>query len=236
MPRIDLIDLSSNNGHVDFPTVRAAGVQAMIHKATEGVGSLDSQCLTRCAQAKAAGLKVGVYHYLRVRHGRAQDAAEQASEYLAVWKQVSPDLLPCVDVESMYNTVNASAGAATAAECQEAVMQFVQAIVAATNLAPIIYTSNGEWTSMGLTGLPVGSSPLWEAGYGSSATPPSPWTSKAAWQFSGSGQCPGVTGACDLTQCDNLAALLVPSKNIALLGLLAGLSLIAALAYYVASK
>lgn len=241
MPRIDIIDLSSNNGHVDFPTVKRAGVQAMIHKGTEGVESVDGQCLSRCAQAKSAGLKVGVYHYLRVRHGRAQDAAEQAAEYLAIWRQVSPDILPCMDIETAYNTDPATTpgGPATAAECQQAVMQFWQAIVAATGLAPLVYTSGGEWVSMGLTGLrSVSSSPLWEAGYNASPpTPPSPWTSFAAWQWQGpAGQCPGVSGPCDVSQCDNLSALLIPSKNAMLLGLLAGVGLIAALVYYVWSK
>ena len=234
--RADLIDISSNNGAVTFPVVASAGVKAVMHKATEGVGSFDSQCLTRCAQAKASGLKVGVYHYLRVRHGRPQDAAQQAADYLKVWKEVSPDLLPCVDVESAYNTDPATtpAGPATQAECQQAVLEFVAAIRQATGYSPIIYTSHGEWISMGLAALStLASCPLWIASYGDSATAPPPWTTFVAWQWSGSGQLPGVSGPVDLSQCDDLSLLMPKGLGIVTgYGLIAGLILLGGLAYY----
>jgi GH25 family lysozyme M1 (1,4-beta-N-acetylmuramidase) len=204
--RTDIIDLSSNNPQIDFVQVAAAGIKAVLHKATEGVGYQDSKCVERCVAARQAGLKIGVYHYLRIRHNRPQDARDQARAYINVWHGVNSDLLPCLDVETAFNE------GVTREEAAQAVIEFCDEINILTGHKTIIYTSHGEWVSMGLSPLTsLAINPLWVASYGSSATAPPPWTIFAAWQFSGSGNAPGVVGPCDLSQCDDLSLLLVPS-------------------------
>lgn len=65
------IDLYSGNGHVNFHAVRRAGHRFVYVKATEGVGYQDAGYLVRAAAARAAGLHVGFYHFLRPRPGRS---------------------------------------------------------------------------------------------------------------------------------------------------------------------
>ena len=203
--RSDILDLSSNNALVDFEAAALSGVQAVLHKATEGVGYVDPLCRIRCVQAKANGLRVGAYHYLRIRAGKPQDAKQQAIEYLSVWGKVDPDLLPCVDVETALNEHSSPA------ENCAAVTEFVSAIEDATGVSPIIYTSRGEWQSMGLSSLTsLARCPLWLAAYGAHATAPGPWLSFVAWQWTGSGSCPGVIGPCDLSEAEDLGALMMP--------------------------
>ena len=57
------IDVSENNGAIDWPTVAAAGIQFAMVRCSYGLHSKDSRFAENVAGAKAAGLKVGAYHY-----------------------------------------------------------------------------------------------------------------------------------------------------------------------------
>ena len=51
--------------------------------------------------------------------------------------------------------------------------------------------------------------PLWLASYQSQTpTPPKPWTSLAAWQYSSKGTVAGVSGAVDMDRTDDLRRLI----------------------------
>lgn len=241
MQRADIIDLSSNNPQIDFQAVAKIGVKAVLHKASEGVGYIDNKCLPRLAQAKSAGMKIGAYHYLRIRHGKPQDAHQQAQQYLVLYRAANCDMLPCVDVETAFNTNYGSGPLAgkpmppeercTNAEIAQAVSDFIDAIrVAGYNC--IIYTSHGEWVSMGLSVLSqLASCPLWVAAYGSSASAPPPWKTFAAWQWTGLGAMNGVVGPVDISQCDDLNLLLKSNPLKIVVGVVAAL-LATAAAYY----
>ena len=58
------IDISNNNGSIDFSKVAAVGVEYVYAKATEGATFKDSTMETFYANCKAQGLKVGAYHFL----------------------------------------------------------------------------------------------------------------------------------------------------------------------------
>ena len=64
------VDLSSHNGTVDFAALKASGVAGVIFKVSEGIGWEDTTAAgynwrTAVAKARAAGLKVGFYHFAR---------------------------------------------------------------------------------------------------------------------------------------------------------------------------
>jgi lysozyme len=73
------IDISHWQDFPDFEAVRAAGVIAMIHKATEGTGYTDPNRAKNCSAAVAAGIKVCTYHWLK-----PGNAADQMAYYLRV--------------------------------------------------------------------------------------------------------------------------------------------------------
>lgn len=57
------IDVSENNGVIDWQAVRAAGVQFAIIRIGYGAGHLDGEFYRNVNGALEAGLRIGVYHY-----------------------------------------------------------------------------------------------------------------------------------------------------------------------------
>ncbi len=60
-----VLDISGHNGEVDFAKVKAAGIEGVFLKCSEGDSYLAPKFLPNYEQALAAGLKVGAYHFLR---------------------------------------------------------------------------------------------------------------------------------------------------------------------------
>lgn len=76
------IDVSENNGVVDFNAVKAAGYEFVIVRLGYGNCHLDSRFYKNVNEALAAGLKIGVYYY---DYGLdAMDAKHQAKYMLEV--------------------------------------------------------------------------------------------------------------------------------------------------------
>ena len=57
------IDVSYHNGTVDWKTVANAGIEFVIIRSSYGLESIDNMFIKNITGAKAAGLKVGAYHY-----------------------------------------------------------------------------------------------------------------------------------------------------------------------------
>ncbi|CUH95638.1 hypothetical protein P22_1712 [Propionispora sp. 2/2-37] len=57
------IDVSENNSRVDWQAVADAGIEFTIIRSSYGLQSKDEMFAQNIARAKAAGLKVGAYHY-----------------------------------------------------------------------------------------------------------------------------------------------------------------------------
>lgn len=57
------IDVSENNGAVDWQAVKDAGIEFAMIRCSYGMHSKDSMFAENVAGAHAAGLKVGAYHY-----------------------------------------------------------------------------------------------------------------------------------------------------------------------------
>lgn len=75
---VKCIDISHWQGHPDFRRVRASGVIAMVHKATEGAKYVDPNRAENCRAAIAAGIKICTYHWLKP----GIDPVEQMAHYL----------------------------------------------------------------------------------------------------------------------------------------------------------
>jgi lysozyme len=82
------VDISHLNTNVDLNRVQAAGVEALLHKATQGAGFTDSAYASRRAAAKDLGLLWGAYHF-----GTGDDPVAQAQFFLSVASPASQDRL-----------------------------------------------------------------------------------------------------------------------------------------------
>jgi GH25 family lysozyme M1 (1,4-beta-N-acetylmuramidase) len=169
--RVDGVDISHHQaGTLSFVAAKAAGVQWMYHKATEGAGSAadDSRHNRRRAKARNAGLPFGAYHFARPD---GTDAVAEADHFLSVAKPSPGDMRPMLDLEDR--------GGLSRAQLTAWVGAWVAVVKKATKAEPFIYTQFDLDKNFNC--------PLWVARYNNqNASPrvPAPWDTYTIWQFS----------------------------------------------------
>ena len=232
--KADGIDVSNNNGTVDWRRVRASGRRFAWVKASEGLTFDDAFLIPNVRAARAAGVRVGAYHFLRPMPGRSAKA--EAQHFISRLRAAGlghGDLIPVVDVEV---TALSRAGLAHAAAVEEGSGfmgcayhddddRRIEA-TAATALASPSSTERYVATFVAEVRRQLGVRPLiytfpsfmrwtsthgcklWIANFGvSRPTIPGPWSKYAVWQHSSSAIVPGVGGHCDVNKTPNLEAL-----------------------------
>ncbi len=168
---------------VDFSSVKSTGIDAVILKATQGTGFKDPAFAPRRANARAAGLLVGAYHFFD-----AKSPIEQMAHFLSVVGD-NDDILLVVDFEA-YERSQPTASQAAAA---------VMMIKCMTGRLPVLYTGRYVLSSPNSV---LSQCPLWLAEYGSRPVCPPGWSQWKLWQHTdgrvGSGPMtvPGI-GPCD---------------------------------------
>jgi lysozyme len=168
-------------------------------------GRLEGPAVPRERQGgQGAGLKVGAYQFLRPKPGRT--GAQEAAFFIARLKQAAlggNDLLPAADIEDTALGKQATL---------DYTWDFLTALKSA-GYKPCLYTypsflaapgqKLGDW------GARFKTWPLWLASYQTQTpTPPKPWTSFVAWQYSSKGTVAGVSGAVDMNRTDDLRRLI----------------------------
>jgi hypothetical protein len=166
------VDVSNNNGQVDFKAVKAAGAAGVYLKVTEGTGFVDAYYEANYKAAKAAGLKVGGYHFGHPKNS----AAQEVSFFLQHLKLEKGDLNPCLDLETTDGQ--------SAATVSHYGSIFLNILKNRIKEAGVLYSGSYFMSANGLLGRPERK---WVASYG--ADPKCKWD---AWQFSdGQAQYPG---------------------------------------------
>jgi len=171
-----IIDLNHNDA-IDFDQVKAAGITAIIHKATEGATVQDDKYRTRRDQAKAMGCFLwGTYHF-----ATNADVGDQVNNLLT-WAEPGDTDFIALDFEpnKTRHGVNITMSFAQAED-------FVQRIHAKLGRWPVIYGGGdllGTQAPMHPDTVLV-NCPLWYANYQAIATPPipAPWTAYTLWQY-----------------------------------------------------
>lgn len=194
-----VVDLSHWQSPIDFARARAAGIVAVILKATQGSHWIDVTFAQRFAAAAAAGLLVGAYHFL---DDSAPDT--QVENFLTVAEDCS---LLALDVEP-----NEIGGTVTIAHAAEAAARLHMT----TGRAPLVYVSRYGPDNRG-TGFPnsvLSRCPLWLPAYGSRPVCPAGWTKWVLWQHtdgnvgSDIAPVPGI-GRCDRSRFAGTVAELI---------------------------
>jgi lysozyme len=175
------IDVSHYNGEIDWAQVAAGGVKFAYIKCTDGAFWVDPMYEQNVAGARAAGLKIGSYHFLR-----SGITSDQLSRFLDRQKAKAQagnidDLPPCLDVELTGSLP---------------VQQCVSRIVDELNRVPMIYTNPDIGESLNPDELCV--YPLWLADYAPEPHLPQTWDRWTFWQYTNKGTVPGINGAVDL--------------------------------------
>ena len=197
------IDVSENNGQVDWARVAQAGFTFAYARATLGRESNDPTLETNRKGARAHGLRFGAYHLPYPGNSSAQ---QQAEHFLSVAKPRPGDLLPAIDVENKTPPDTAEAKFSRD-ELVAWLRAWLNAVEAKIGAKPVIYTNPGWWSSR-LKNADLTGHPLWLAHYTKNdPTIPRPWKKYAIWQHSQSGRVGSHTF--DLNRCPNVDAVTI---------------------------
>lgn len=200
-----ILDVSEWQTAVDWRRVRAAGIGNVFVRATHGDARVDKRVKLHAAGARAAGLRVGFYHYAFAQ--TAADAATESANFVRVVRPLTTraDLRPVLDFETWPAHL-------TAAQMAEWARDWNHRVRDALSAGPLFYSYPAFMQRLGLV-TPIGYG-LWLAAYdrndGSEHpyTVPPPWRKAVAHQFTSRAKVPGVTGLADLSAARSLRPLL----------------------------
>jgi lysozyme len=206
------IDVCSGNGAIDWRKVKQAGNAFAYVRAAYG-DVADNSAAPNLRGARAAGLKRGVYHFLRTgKNYQAQiDLMLALLETLQVGRG---DLPPALHVDGNPR-VDGPWNPASNDKFITAADRWVAAVHERTGAWPLIYTRAGFWEELG-NPTTFGNCPLWVASYRllPPRLPPA-WNKFTFWQYSDRGRVAGVLSLADMNYFDGadareLNSLLLP--------------------------
>ncbi|MGH4052372.1 MAG: GH25 family lysozyme [Clostridium sp.] len=175
------IDISSYQGNVDFVKVKNSGIEIVYIKATEGIAYTNPLLIPQYNGAKAAGLKIGFYHYLR-----ANDPILEAKYFLSTINGLSVDCKYAIDVEVTLGQA--------VTKISSNVRLFANYLTS-NKKEVCIYT--GDYFYANNLDNTVINIPLWVAHYGVSKPDAANYI---GFQYSDSGSVNGINGPVDLNK------------------------------------
>jgi len=181
------IDVSNNNGTIDWAKVASSGVTFAFCKATEGATFHDPNFAANYAGMKAAGILRGAYCFARPATSSAEDEAD--AYVTGVLAAGGFELPPMLDLED--------AGGLSKGNLSDFVHAWMNRVKAKTGLQGILYVSR-SFANDNLDNS-CGLYPLFVAEYGVSQPGTyNTWSKWTFWQYTSSGSVPGINGNVDL--------------------------------------
>lgn len=175
------VDIYHGDNVVSFPEMLAGGFDFVVMKASDGLSS-DSAFVNRFAQAKAAGLIVGAYHF----YEPGSNQAAQAAHFYGILQSVGFDHsvdFACFDFEHTGGGDMTSSDAANA-------IAFMNAFQSLAGHGIVLYASEGVAGEVGSAAWDQLSDHFfWEAEYGVSAPK---IANPFIWQYSYNAHIPGL--------------------------------------------
>jgi len=198
-PLRSIIDISHWEGEIDFAKVAAAGIVAVIAKATQGATGVDAKYSAYQKAAREFNFLWGSYHF-----GTGSETTSQVDHYLTTTHPGHRELV-CLDFEQNPDGSSMSL---------EQAREFVRLVHDRLERWPVLY--GGSWLKRNLGAQPdqvLAQCPLWLAQYGNKPVLPIGWRKFALWQYTDgqSGPPPRVVrgiGPCDRSQFNGTIAAL----------------------------
>jgi GH25 family lysozyme M1 (1,4-beta-N-acetylmuramidase) len=192
------VDVSADQGSINWPEVAGAGYNFASIKATEGNYYIDPDYKADAANAVAAGMYVAPYHFANPPKSTGAAQAEYAYDNTGDYK-VGGNYLPMVlDIEydpyAAADNVNECYGLSASAMVSW-ITSFVTEAKTLTGAAPTIYTTQDWWATCTGNSTAFTSDPLWVAAYSPGTPGTLPYgTDWAMWQYTDMGTVPGISG------------------------------------------
>jgi lysozyme len=179
------IDVSHHQGGIDWAMVKASGQAFAFIKATEGIDFRDTRFGENWAQARAQGLLTGAYHFFTF----CSPGLAQAENFLAVAPREARTLPLAVDVEFTGNCQ----GWTNIDEIRQELLIFEEHVRAHVGYAPLLYTT--EDVRLELVPADLHAHGYWVRSLWGQPSDEIRWH---FWQYSDTGNVPGVSGEVDL--------------------------------------
>jgi lysozyme len=186
------IDVSHHQKEIDWPKVARDDVAFAFIKASEGGDHRDTRFAANWKAAKAAGLKVGAYHFFTF----CRPGADQARNFLGALGPDKGTLPAALDLEFGGNCGAVPAPAAMRAEIDS----FLAPVERHTGRPVVLYVTPEFWDAS-RDHLPQ--RPLWVRSL-FWRPPQAEWS---IWQYHNAGTVDGISGRVDLNVVRDLAAL-----------------------------
>jgi lysozyme len=197
--RIEGIDISSNQGAVNWTAISTAGISFVIARATLGGHSTDSQFVTNRNGSRNAGLFHGAYHFF----WPLTPWKDQADNFVNAVGALQPgDLPPAVDLEEAFPTNNPGHDVWNDVPSDQrlAMIQgWLQAIEQRLGMTPLIYTRQNFIENLLGNGVQqLVDYPLWIAHYEvPQPAMPAGWATWRFWQYMENCNISGMEGNVD---------------------------------------
>lgn len=180
------IDISEFQGEIDFEEVRRSGIEAVYIRAGAGEYT-DEYFAENYERARAAGLKIGFYHYVTARS--VEEGRRQARFFASLAAGREPDMRLAMDFEYF--------GSLSVSQINAISEAYLDELTALTKRGAVIYSDLSNARNIFSRAL-AEKYPLWAAQYG--ADEPSAngkWREWVGFQYTDEGRVGGIYGNVD---------------------------------------
>lgn len=180
------IDISEFQGEIDFEEVRRSGIEAVYIRVGAGEYT-DEYFAENYERAKAAGLKIGFYHYVTARS--VEEGRRQARFFASLAAGREPDMRLAMDFEYF--------GSLSVSQINAISEAYLDELTALTRREAVIYSDLSNARNIFSRAL-AEKYPLWAAQYG--ADEPSvngKWREWVGFQYTDEGRVGGIYGNVD---------------------------------------
>lgn len=180
------IDISEFQGEIDFEEVRRSGIDAVYIRAGAGEYT-DEYFAENYERARAAGLKIGFYHYVTARS--VEEGRRQARFFASLAAGREPDMRLAMDFEYF--------GSLSVSQINAISEAYLDELTALTKRGAVIYSDLSNARNIFSRAL-AEKYPLWAAQYG--ADEPSAngkWREWVGFQYTDEGRVGGIYGNVD---------------------------------------
>lgn len=180
------IDISEFQGEIDFEEVRRSGIEAVYIRVGSGEYT-DEYFAENYERAKAAGLKIGFYHYVTARS--VDEGRRQARFFASLAAGREPDMRLAMDFEYF--------GSLSVSQINAISEAYLDELTALTRREAVIYSDLSNARNIFSRAL-AEKYPLWAAQYG--ADEPSAngkWREWVGFQYTDEGRVSGIYGNVD---------------------------------------
>ncbi len=180
------IDISEFQGEIDFEEVRRSGIESVYIRVGAGEYT-DEYFAENYERAKAAGLKIGFYHYVTARS--VEEGRRQARFFASLAAGREPDMRLAMDFEYF--------GSLSVSQINAISEAYLDELTALTKREAVIYSDLSNARNIFSRAL-AEKYPLWAAQYG--ADEPSAngkWREWVGFQYTDEGRVGGIYGNVD---------------------------------------